>query len=108
MLTNHVEDTTRKVVSSLEAAAEVVTTNSTKALEIQSEAVTSSNYRWTRPHVFFANIFFDIRKIEAESERIAFESINIVKTDLDRKTKELKEVGYLNKTAIYVSFPGVG
>ena len=32
------------------------------------------------------------RKIEAESERIAMETIQIVKTDLDSKTKMLKEV----------------
>ena len=32
------------------------------------------------------------RKIEAESERIAMETIQIVKSDLDSKTKMLKEV----------------
>ena len=32
------------------------------------------------------------RKIEEESERIAMETIHIVKKDLDSKTKLLKEV----------------
>ena len=35
-----------------------------------------------------------IRKIEEESERIAMETIHIVKKDLDSKTKLLKEVKY--------------